>query len=281
MKKEIKNILVAINFSNSTENAVKIGLAMCKRHNASLHLLKVNKVNDFPYPIGKKALLIGFRLETMMAEMKSLEKYAKDLEETHQIKCYYHIEEGSFSTTVDKVATIYDCELIVLEKKSGSSHFSFFNNRDVSTIIKTTSCPVLVVPENCPHDNFKMILFPFWLKKPNLPKLELTLPIIEKNASKVILFGMVKSPNDIKELDTVNRLMRSVHKLISITTRNIKTELEKTSGTAKSILKKAVESESDLIVISGHVKSNLPIFGKQSKNRFIINNASVPVLNLK
>ncbi|HEY1061095.1 MAG TPA: universal stress protein [Daejeonella sp.] len=281
MKKAIKNILVAINFSDSSDNAIKIGISMCKRHKAALHLLKVNKETPFPYPIGKNALLIGFRLESMMAEMKSLESYAKQLEETHQIKCYYHIEEGSFTATVARIVNIYNCELLIVEKKPDPILFNMLYSRDVSTIIKYSSCPVLVVPGSCIHYNFKKILFPFWLKKSNSPQLEVTLPIIEKNASKVVLFGAIKSNNDLNELNIVNKLMSSVYKLISYTTKNIETELENTKATAKSVLKKAAENKSDLIVISGNASKGLLAHRMQRKNRFIINNSKVPVLNVK
>lgn len=281
MKKAIKNILVAINFSNSSENAIKIGIAMCKRHKAALHLLKVNKENSFPYPIGKNALLIGYRLESLMAEMKSLESYTKQLEETHQIKCYYHIEEGSYSATVARIVNIYNCELLLVEKKPDPILFNLLNNKDVSTIIKYSSCPVLVVPGICSHDNFKKILFPFWLKNSSSPQLEVTLPIIEKNASKVILFGAIKSNNDLNELNVVNKLMSSVYKLISFTTKNIETELENTKAAAKSVLKKAAENKSDLIVISGDATKGLLAHRMLRKNRFIINNSKVPVLNVK
>ncbi|HQS06829.1 MAG TPA: universal stress protein, partial [Daejeonella sp.] len=62
---------------------------------------------------------------------------------------------------------------------------------------------------------------------------------------------------------------------------NIETELENTKATAKTVLKKAAENKSDLIVISGNVKTGLSALGKQSNNRFIINNSTVPVLSVK
>ncbi len=126
-----------------------------------------------------------------------------------------------------------------------------------------------------------MILFPFWYREANLPKLEVTLPIIEKNASKVILFGAVKSKNDLNELDMVNKLMRSVYKLISYATKNIDTEFENTKETAKSVLKKAVEYQSDLIVISGNANASFPSIVKAKENKFIINNSTIPVLSIK
>ena len=280
MEKLIKYILVPVNFTNSSENAIHIAIAMCKRHDASLHLLKVNKESDFPYPSGKNALLIGIRLESRVAELKSMESHARQIAESNHIKCYFHVEDGAFSKTVAEIAANFYCNLIVVQKKSGSGRLSLSLNRDVHTLIKYSSCPVMAVPGNCHHDRFQSILFPVWVKRTILTKLQAALPIIKKNESKVVLFGSVKSPNDPGELNMVYKLMNSVRALILLATQNIENEVEDSPGTAKSILRKAVERKSDLIVISANPNSGFRFF-KQGYTRFIINHSPVPVLSVK
>jgi nucleotide-binding universal stress UspA family protein len=281
MEKAIKNILVPLNFSNSSNQAIQLAIAMCKRHDAALHILQVNKENDLPYPTGKKALLIGFRLESRVAELRSLESYAGEIEQTHQIKCFFHIEDGPFSKTVAEIADNFYCDLIVVQKKPASSWFNLSFNRDVCTLIKNSSCPVMAVPDNCSHGQFKSILFPVWMKKPIITKLHAALPIIQKNESKVILFGSVRSPNDVWELDTVNKLMSSVRILISPSTTNVKDEIEDAPGSAKGILKKATASKSDLIVIAAHINTGFTSMFWPGYTRFIINHSPVPVLSVK
>lgn len=281
MDKLIKNILVPVNFSNSAETAIRIAIAMCKRHDASLHLLKVNKESDFPYPSGKNALLIGIRLETRVAELKSMESNARQIAESNHIKCYFHVEDGPFSKTVAEIADNFYCNLIVVQKKSGSEQLRLSFKRDVHTLIKSSSCPVMAVPGNCNHDRFQSILFPVWVKRPVLTNLQAAQPIIERNASKVVLFGSIKSPNDPGELNMVYKLMNSVRALILLATQNIENEVEDRPGTAKSILRKAVERKSDLIVISANTNTGFRYFFKQGYSRFIINHSPVPVLSVK
>ncbi|MHB1179044.1 MAG: universal stress protein [Daejeonella sp.] len=281
MEKVIKNILVPMDFSNSSEKAMQLAIAMCKRHDASLHLLKVNKENNFPYPSGKNALLIGIRLESRVAELQAMESLANQLAESHHIKCYYHVEVGSFFKTIAEVAENFYCDLIVVEKEINSKRFSLSFDRDVCMLIKTSSCPVMTVPGTCLNYKFKSILFPIWVKRSILSKLKFTLPIIEKNSSKVILFGSVKSTDDIWEFSMLNNLMSSVRQRISLTTGDIENEVEKKRGTAKRILKKAVERNSDLIVISASANTGLLFLGNSGYTRFIINNSMVPVLSVK
>ncbi|MGB4399617.1 MAG: universal stress protein [Daejeonella sp.] len=281
MEKAIKNILVPLNFSTSSDQAIQLAIAMCKRHDATLHILQVNKENDFAYPTGKNALLIGIRLESRVAELKSLEKYANQIEEANQIKCFYHVEDGVFSTTVAEIADNFYCDIIVVQKSGASSPFNISFNRDVCKLINASSCPVMAVPRNCKYTHFKSVLFPVWVKRPIITKLRAALPIIEKNGSSVTLFGSVRSANDKDELDLLGKLMSSVRELISISTKNIKNEIEDAPGSAKNVLRKAKASNADLIIISAHTNTGYTTFFRQSYNRFIINRSTIPVLSVK
>lgn len=281
MEKAIKNILVPLNFSSSSESAIQLAIAMCKRHDAALHILQVNKENDFPYPTGKNALLIGIRLESRAAELKSLERYANEIEQTTQIKCFYHIEEGDFSATVAEIANNFYCDIILVEKRGRSPLFNISFKRDVCKLINASNCPVMTVPRNGKSSKFKSILFPLWVKRPIITKLQAALPIIEKNGSTVTLFGSVNSPNDRDELDLLGKLMGSVRELISPSTKNIINEIEDTPGSATNILRKARASDTDLIVIAAQFNSGYSSFFRRSYTRFIINRSSVPVLSVK
>ena len=281
MEKAIKNILVPLNFSSSSKHAMQLAIAMCKRHDAALHILQVNKENDFPYPTGKNALLIGIRLESRVAELRSIESHARQIEETHQIRCYYHIEEGPFSKSVAEIADNFYCDLIIVQRRSASSWFNLSFTRDVCTLINNSTCPVMSVPDKCHQSQFKSILFPVWVKRPIITKLHAALPIIEKNHSNVILFGSVKSTNDQWELDMVNKLMCSVRELISLSTKKIKYEIEDAPRTAESVIRKATSSNSDLIVIAAHTPTGFKSIFRQSYTQFIINHSTVPVLSVK
>lgn len=281
MEKIIKNILVPINFSNSSDKALQIAIAMCKRHNASLHLLKTNKVNNFPYPSGKSALLIGIRLESKVAELKSIETNSIQIEENHQIKCFYHLVDGDFSKTVAETADDFHCDLIILEKKFKPARFNLQSNKEFCKIIKNSPCAVMTVSANCQHENFKSILFPVWVNRSIITKLQAASPIIKKNESKIVLLGSVKSQNDKKEVNMIGKLMCSVRSLISLTTKNIENEIEYAPSTAQSILRKAIEHKSDLIVLSANENSGFRSLFEESYNRFIIDHSIVPVLSLK
>jgi len=281
MEKIIKNILVPLNFSHSSDRAIRIGVAMCKRHGAALHLLKVKGANNFAAPSGKSALLIGLRLESMMAELNSLESYTKDLADRNEINCFYHIKEGAFPKAVSDAAEDFYCDLIILEKQQDIPFIGSFGSRNACDVIWHAKCPVMTVPGNSIQESFKSILLPVGANQSLLNSLEKSLPIIKKNHSKVVLFGSIKVPDNNKEVKMVKKMVVSEDALTSLTTENVEHELGDSPGTAKSILKKATELQSDLIIISANVKSGLTSFFTPGYTEKIIKNSPVPVLSIK
>lgn len=280
MAKTIKNILVPVNFSGSSEQTLEIAIAMCKRHRAALHLLKVNRENGFAYPSGKSAMLIRIRLESRMEEMRSMELYAKEISSTNGIECFYHIKEGPFSNVVCETAKNFYCDLIILEKPVVFPLLNFFNSTSAGQVINGTPCPVMTIPKNTRNKDFKSILIPVWPRENILEEVEVSLPIIKKNRSKVFLLGSINTLNHQLELDMVKNLIVSLGSLVDMTHNKVLKEIDQSPATATKTLKKAAENKSDLIVISVNRKHNLKSLFIQSYNENIIKKSPIPVLSI-
>lgn len=282
MANTFKNILVPINFTgSSSEQTLEIGIAMCKRHGATLHLLKINRENGFAYPSGKSAMLIRLRLESRMEERKSFELYAKEISNKHDIECFYHIKEGPFSEIICDTAMNFNCDLIILEKPVIPPLLSLFNHKNTCEIIERTPCSVMTVPKDSKQIDFKSILIPVWPTKKILKEVEISLPIIQKNQSEVLLLGSISSLSRKWELNLVKNLIISLGSLIKLGNNKVLKEIDQTPATAKKTLKKAVDNQSDLIVISVNKKQNLKSLFIQSYTEKIINNSPIPVLSIK
>ena len=280
MAKTFKNILVPVNFSGASEQTLEMGIAMCKRHGASLHLLKINRENGFAYPSGKSAMLIKLRLESRMEEMRSMELYSKEISSKYDIECYYHIKEGPFSEVVCSTAKTFYCDLIILEKPVVFPLFNFFNSTIAGQIIKSTHCPVMTIPKNSKNKDFKSILIPVWPTNDMLKEVKVSLPIIKSNRSKVFILGSVHSLNQQWELNMVKNLIGSLGYMLDLKSTKIQKEIDQSPATASKTLKKAVENQSDLIVVSVNRKQNLKSLFVQSYTERIIKQSPIPVLSI-
>lgn len=281
MKKTIRNILVPINFSNSSEGAISTGIAMCKRHQAVLHLLHVKKEGMFVYPPGKNARIASLALEAEVARLDQLELQAQRIQSENNISCFYHLANGHFHNAVAEIAEDFYCDLIIVEKSRHSGFFSFFNSNNAYKILKQAKCPVLTIPNEKKYLNFKKILFPLRPATSGLDKFEIALPIIKRNKSKVLLFAPIQDNKTAIELKTANDLINKADYLMKKGNVFHENEINITQDTALEVVKKAIEKKSDLIIISASIKKGLISLFTQNYTEKVINNASVPVLSVK
>lgn len=281
MEKIIKNILIPMNFSGSYDHAIDTGVAMCKRHGASLHLLEVKKEQHFVYPTGKSAKLIEMRLQSRMAELRFMEGYTKEISIENDVDCYYHLIDGRFARTVSEVAADFYCDLIILEQNANEFLYSSFLNPSPSDIIKETDCPVMTLPRNSFSTDFKSISLPVWATQAVLGKLQISLPIIRKNNSRITLLGALKNGNNPQEVKMVENLSDSMRLLISLATEKIEKEVDPTPGTAKKILRRACKKGSDLLVISSSPSRGIKSAFTPSYTEQIIKYSTIPVISVK
>lgn len=281
MEKAIKNILIPMNFSSSCDQAIETGVAMCKRHGASLHLLEVKREQRFVYPTGKSAELIGMRLESRMADLRFMELYAAEISSENDICCYYHLQEGPFSRTVAEIADDFYCDLIILQQDCKETLYESFMNISASQVIKETECPVMTLPRNSFSKDFKAISFPVWASKAVLEKLMVSIPIIRQNDSRVVLLGVLKTENDPWEVNMVEKMTDSIESLISRSAEKVERHVDTSPGTAKKILKRAIQSGSDLIVISSSLNRGIKSVFVPSYTEQMISNSTIPVLSVK
>lgn len=280
MNKTIRNILVPINFSNSSEGAISTGIAMCKRHQAVLHLLHVKKESMFVYPPGKNARIASLALEAEVARLDQLELQAQRIQRENNISCFYHLGNGHFHNAVAEIAEDFYCDLIIVEKSRHSGFFYFFNSNNAYKILKQAKCPVLTIPTEKKYLNFKKILFPLRPSTSGLDKFEIALPIIKRNKSKVLLFAPIQD-NNTAILKTANDLINKADHLMKKGNVFHENEINITQDMALEVVKKAIEKKSDLIIISASIKKGLISLFTQNYTEKVINNASVPVLSVK
>lgn len=281
MAKNIKNILIPINFSESSDCAINTGIAMCKRHHSALHLLQVEKKSVFVYPPGKHAGISGLALEAEVAKLDKLESQARKIQNEHGIDCFYHIASGEFHNEVAEVAGDFYCDLIILEKAASSDIFSFFRRNSSYLILKHVNCPVLTVPTQKKFLNFKKILFTVTPISSELDNLEITLPIIKENRSRVLLFAPPINNKRVADMETIHEFINRTDHSEARGNVQLERDMGITSGSAAVVVEKAIEKKSDLIIITASITKGVKSFFTSNYTEKVMNNPFVPVLSVK
>lgn len=278
MAQSFNNILVPLNFSESSENAVTTGIAMSKSHQTALHLLFVKEDPNLLVPPGRNAGVAEMAMVANAALQDELEARAKAIEKEDGIDCYFHISGEDFLTAVLKTTADFHCGLVILQKAGGTGILPLAWKNSVYSILKNVNCPVLVLPPGKTPLTFTNVLFPVRPLVAALDKLEAALSIISKNNSKVLLFSALDRRNEPSDAALVNELTNRAYFKMSINDIDIEKEANVSDNVAAEVINKAVERNSDLIIISATIKKGWTAGFYKNYTEKVIDASLIPVL---
>jgi nucleotide-binding universal stress UspA family protein len=279
MTKAIKNIFIPVNFSDTSDSAIYAGIAMCKRHHAALHLLHIETEKECLYLYGKKLWLSIGSLEREVTRLNQLEAHAKRIRMESNIECFFHTGKGVFHEVLATKSKDFYGDLIILQK-GNSSWFDAIKRHSLSKILKNVGCPVLTIPAGKWSLSFKNIFFPLRPIFPGIKKLEAALPIIQRNKARVSLFAAWNPLKEKTTIRTASMLMQKADNILSRHHITVEKEISSTADVAKEVVRRAVEKDSDLIVISASVKKGFASIFTRSYTEKVIDSSPIPVLSV-
>lgn len=276
----IKNILLPTDFSELSQNALSTAVAICKRHDTTLHVLHVveNKVMIAPPDAIKAAIYVIPELEKTGAE--NLAGLKRKMAKKHNINIQTYMEYGNPSDAIrDKAIELY-CELIVMGTHGASGFREFFIGSNSYNVIKNTTIPVLTIPGKKKVKEFRKILFPIRATKGIMEKYEFIEPIIEKNNAEIFIAGLSMTGEDYK-LSPMDEEVRELGK--SLRTQNVQFKSDNfiCKNYAKKVLELSRKEKVDLIVINASLDYNWQQFFIGPYTQQVVNHSRVPVLSIR
>lgn len=277
---EIKRVLVPIDFSPVSLNALQTAIAICKRQLASLTLIYVveNTYTLFPPEAGGIA---GTILPDLVnGANENLNELAKKVRVEHDIVVNHIVQTGNPADEVCRWALHKEINMIVMGTHGASGLREFFLGSNAYRVVKNAPCPVMTIPGTNQWLDFKKILFPVRIVANALDKYEVIRPIIRKNGSSLLIAGVVQlnDPFGILEMKT---LVDSVRKSIAEDDVICGSEVHYCEGVAKQVLAISDLEKPDLIVITATLDTTLKEYFLGPYTQDIVNHAHFPVLSIR
>ncbi|MFZ9388472.1 MAG: universal stress protein [Chitinophagaceae bacterium] len=278
--KEIKNILLATDFSELSGNAQSTAIAMCKRQKAVLHLLHIMENR----PVSSKKVpepdIKGKPKLPAEAAADQLARVESDIREKEGIEVVSYLESGIPEDLIREKAESLNCDLIVMGTRGASNFREFFNGSKACNVIKHTTIPVLTIPGKKKINDFKKILFPIRVTRGILAKYHFIEPIIDKNHSELYIAGLSLPGGEYNlgpEDENILELGRSLR------TRNTKfnSEFFVCRNYAKKVLDLAKKEKVDLIVINASLDYKWRQFFLGPYTQQVVDHSGVPVLSIR
>lgn len=161
----MKKILCPTDFSAVAENGIAYAAKLAKKIGSSLHLLHVHLLSD----VTPEEALVGAGLSQELAKQK-LEKECEEVSRVFKVSCYPEEPRSgiSLSKQISDVASGFD--MIVMGTNGEDGAWQDFIGSNTFNVIRKTSVPLLMIPEECGCSDIQHIVFAYdYWRNENMP----------------------------------------------------------------------------------------------------------------
>lgn len=192
---KIKNILVPIDFSECSKNALKIAISMAKAFDAKIHMVNAVHIHH-PHP----DFVGGSLIDSIMMDYESQVKESFDELESEIIELndvpheadrfISYLTDAIYSETEQK-----DIDLIIMGTRAEHDKIEHLIGTRATDIIESSQVPVIVIPEMVKTFSPKKIGFASDLSEiKNYTRLKLISELATIFGAKVYVFSIVDDP---------------------------------------------------------------------------------------
>ena len=277
MKTQIQSILIPTDFSELSESALKVGIAIAKRQYAKVTLLHI--VDVLPVLLPTQVLLSDPQ-EVLSRMEEKLEEISERIRKESGVKAVVKALEGTPADRICKFALEENISLIVMGTHGVSGLREFFIGSEVYRVVKNATCPVLTIPGEWQKTDFGKVIFPVRIDPGTLDTYFYARPIIERNNSELFILGLYERQKDVdnKEISIlINKLK------VQLNNDNVlfKSGITQSKDLPAKILTIAKDYEADLIILTANLDSNFKAFFVGPFVQQVVNHSQFPVLSIK
>ena len=278
MHNSINTILIATDFTEKSNNAVRMALHIASRHHSRIFVL--HNINNY-FVIdrtGKQVLgsdIIKENLEKAQAALTNLK--SKIQEQYPDLLIETVIKNDSLIHGINEVVDLEDVDLVI-SGTSGKQNFTQVVLGSMSYEILTgVNCSVLLVPESCEKYAFERILVPIRVMDDLFDKIDLSLTIAKKNKGVINLLG-ISSGDDINK---IRNAYQQAKKTLDYKAQEYHSQFLLTRDKASQISRYSKEDEADIIILNYQDENSWKSFFLENFFKQVINNTDIPLFFLK
>ncbi len=272
----MKKFLVAIDFSESSQNTLDHAVNLASKFKAKLLLLWVEnpKSLNHLHLSGEKSLeeIVDERFEELISKVTD-KTVANNIEKL--------TSKGESATQLVKIAKTEDVKLLVVGTHGVHGFRRYLTGSTANKIVASAHCPVITIRPN--RDLLKelnVIVIPIDDGLDTRQKLPLATLIAKYFYAEVHLLGLY-----FNKADTVKRRVRSYTEqsekyLISKGVRNVVIHYTPSNDGARTILNYAKKVNAGLIAVMIEAEMGGSSFSLQSQGKQFINQSPIPILSI-
>lgn len=273
-----KHILVPIDFSANSINALKWAVEIGKRANAKLHLIHSFEHTATYAQVNYLAFMESIMDSTKKHLMKDLKALEASVEGLNELSTTYHVVFDYAIKGIKEYAIEKKIDLIIMGTRGNNDVTNKLIGSITSSIIENTSIPVLAIPEEIPPRELENVVFADDYKKVASDKaLSIINEIAKLYSSSLTILHVTKSSKESDAIDTeeVLNLARAFKEI------NHTYDFEVNSQADQGIIDFVEKHNSDLLVLMPHKHGFFHTLFNNSVTERIVHNLKVPMLAIQ
>ncbi|MCK0160811.1 universal stress protein [Allomuricauda sp. F6463D] len=272
----MKSIIVPVDFSNQSEQALKVAASLAKQHKAELlvlHMLELSPaiMGESGY-ISQEQVVYLIKLgEKRFAEF--LDKpYLKGVKVVPVIKHYKVFSE------VNEVAEKHNVDLIIMGSHGADGLQEIFIGSNTERVVRTADVPVLVIKGDIEEFTPKTFVFASDFEVESVPALKKAKEMADLLGAKLQPV-FINTPGD--EFLSNGDANKKISKFLDTANLGLAAEIFNDYTVEKGVLNYSDAISADLIGIPTHGRRGLAHFFIGSIGEDIANHSEVPVITFK
>jgi nucleotide-binding universal stress UspA family protein len=271
----MKKILVPIDFSSDSINALEHAINIANKSNASLTMVYVKSNNTLSTPLYFKDLTKKEQHSPEELFNIIIEKYKDKFLTNYD----YKIHEGKVFKEITNQAKYDNTDLIVMGTHGMSGFETYFIGSNAFKVVSNVNCDVITVRNGFLRTDIKNIIMPIDISSETQKKLESTVKIAKLYNAKIHVLS-VSETNSEEIAKTLESTSSKICNYLS--TNNILFERQSIlkKGITENIINYANKTKAELIsIMTEQTETSYNLWlGKYAQQ--MINNSPIPILSI-
>jgi nucleotide-binding universal stress UspA family protein len=278
---KITRILVPIDFSETSDNAISKAIEFVKALKAELLLIHVVEHHSYQFLLVPELQTVPESpiREIEKAVEKKMDSLQSDIREEHGIIPEVYITTGNMHAEIIEFSKKKKIDLIIMGTHGRSGYRELLGS-NAQRIVTLSTIPVLTIQMKANSPGFKNILLPIDNSLHSREKVNIAILIAEAFHANALILGLPNS-DDVKDIEIFKVKTNSVREILDEHKVPNKVTITKGEGVAKTAMDYAEKNSCDLIIINTGHESKLTGIFLGAFAQQIVNHSKIPVLSYR
>lgn len=273
----MKNILIPIDFSEYSENALYVAASVARKVKADLHLVHTLNMADSMLLDGEDdAIKAAPYIKAM--ENKFIEYIKKPY--LDDIKVSFSVRQKTVHQEIKEIIEEIDANMIIMGSHGASGLQEFFIGTNTQKVVRNSKIPVMVIKSKMEGFHIEKAVFACDFTPENVKSYKQAKTLFEKLEIQMKLL-YVNTPDNFKSTTRINERIKAFFELTNETNNQPKVEVFSDFNVEDGIMKYCEQENASFIGIPTHGRKGLSHIFTGSIGEHIVNHSKYPVITFK